>query len=64
MIEEDESCFEYKHAMKMVLYDDGVKVDFKLFSASKFWQEIHQKELPEDWDIGYQVLTDKDGITQ
>ena len=30
MIEEDESCFNHKHAMKMLLYEDGVKVDFKL----------------------------------
>ncbi|MBO9674899.1 MAG: AadS family aminoglycoside 6-adenylyltransferase [Sphingobacteriaceae bacterium] len=64
MIEEDESCFDNKHAMKMVLYDDGVKVDFKLYSISKFIEETQQKELPEDWDIGYKVLIDKDGITQ
>ena len=36
MIEEDESCFNHKHAMKMLLYEDGVKVDFKLYSKSKF----------------------------
>ena len=35
MIEEDESCFNHKHAMKMLLYEDGVKVDFKLYSKSK-----------------------------
>lgn len=64
MIEEDENCFEDKHAMKMVLYEDGVKVDFKLFSKSKFLKETEQKELPEDWDIGYKILIDKDGITK
>lgn len=64
MIEEDETCFDDKHAMKMVLYDDHVKVDFKLYSALKFSEEVRQKELPEDWDIGYKVLLDKDGITQ
>lgn len=64
MIEEDESCFDTKHAMKMVLYDDGVKVDFKLYSKSKFLKETQQKELPEDWDIGYKILVDKDGITK
>lgn len=64
MIEEDESCFDNKHAMKMVLYDDGVKVDFKLYSKSKFLKETQQKELPEDWDIGYKILVDKDGITK
>lgn len=64
MIEEDENCFDDKHAMKMILYEDGVKVDFKLYSKTKFVKETQQKELPEDWDIGYKVLIDKDGITQ
>lgn len=64
MIEEDETCFDLKHAMKMILYDDGVKVDFKLYSKANFLTEAVQNELPEDWDIGYKVLIDKDGITQ
>lgn len=64
MIEEDESCFNDKHAMKMVLYEDGVKADFKLYSKSNFIKETEQKELPEDWDIGYKILIDKDGITK
>lgn len=64
MVEEDESYFEYKHAMKMVLYADHTKVDFKLYSKSNFLEEVHQEHLPEDWDIGYKVLIDKEGITQ
>lgn len=34
MIEEDESCFNHKHAMKMLLYEDGVKVDLN-FTANQ-----------------------------
>jgi len=64
MVEEDESCFDGEHAMKMVLYDDYVKVDFKLYSKSNFLEEINQSKLCEDWDIGYQVLVDKEGLTQ
>ena len=64
MIEEDETCFDYKHAMKMVLYGDYVKVDFKLYSKSNFLKEVNQNELPKDWDIGYKVLIDKDEITK
>src|SRR5690554_7861274 len=30
MIQEDESCFNHKHEMKMLLYDDVVKVELKL----------------------------------
>ena len=64
MIEEDESCFNGKHAMKMVLYEDGIKADFKLYSKSNFIEETQQKKLPEDWDIGYKILIDKDGIAK
>lgn len=64
MIEEDESCFDGKHAMKMVLYEGGTKADFKLYNKSNFIEETEQKKLPEDWDIGYKILIDKDGITK
>jgi aminoglycoside 6-adenylyltransferase len=64
MIEEDETSFDGRHAMKMILYDDHVKVDFKLFSKDKFLKEVRLKELPEDWDIGYKVLIDKEEITK
>lgn len=64
MIEEDEIYFNEKHAMKMVLYDNYVKVDFKLYSKSNFLTEINRNELPNDWDIGYKILIDKDKITQ
>lgn len=40
-VEEDESAFEGKHAMKMVLYKDHVKVDFKLYSKSHFLLEVN-----------------------
>ena len=30
MIEEEESCFKDKEGMKMVVYEEGVKVDFKV----------------------------------
>jgi len=64
MIEEDESYFDSKHAMKMVLYTDHIKVDFKLYSKPNFLEEVRQSPLCEDWDIGYQVLLDKEGITE
>ncbi|PRA97744.1 aminoglycoside adenylyltransferase [Chryseobacterium sp. MYb7] len=64
MIEEDDSVFEGKHAMKMVLYKDHVKVDFKLYQVSEFIEEINEENLPEDWDVGYKVLLDKDNLTK
>jgi aminoglycoside 6-adenylyltransferase len=62
-IAEAEDAFDGQHAMRMVLYDDHVKVDFKLYSIPKFLEEVNKDELPEDWDIGYKVLIDKDQLT-
>lgn len=64
MIEEDETFFDGKHAMKMVLYEDHVKVDFKLYQKSEFLKEAQAETLSEDWDVGYKVLVDKDHLTQ
>ncbi|SMC86227.1 aminoglycoside 6-adenylyltransferase [Chryseobacterium sp. YR221] len=64
MIEEDDTVFEGRHAMKMVLYRDHVKVDFKLYQVSEFMEEVQKGALPEDWDVGYKVLIDKDGLTK
>lgn len=63
-VEEDETYFDGKHAMKMVLYDDHVKVDFKLYKRSTFLEDIQADELHEDWDVGYKVLLDKDSLTR
>lgn len=64
MIEEDDRVFEGKHAMKMVLYRDHVKVDFKLYQKVDFLAEVQQESLPEDWDVGYKILVDKDDLTK
>lgn len=64
MIEENDHVFEGKHAMKMVLYKDHVKVDFKLYQVSEFVKEIETETLPDDWDVGYEVLIDKDSLTK
>lgn len=64
MIEENDTVFDGKHAMKMVLYKDHVKVDFKLYQVSEFCEEVKEERLPEDWDLGYKVLVDKDGLAK
>ena len=64
MVEEDDTVFDGKHAMKMVLYRDHIKVDFKLYQVKEFSEEICAEVLPDDWDLGYKVLVDKDGLTK
>ena len=61
--EESETYFSGVHAMKMVVYEDGIKVDFKLYSLPKFVGDMQKSELPYDWDIGYKVMIDRDNIT-
>lgn len=63
IIEESAEAFDGIHAMKIVLYSDHVKVDFKLYGTREFNQEVQSEAFPEDWDVGYNVLVDKDGIT-
>lgn len=63
MVEEDETVFDGQYAMKMVLYEDGVKVDFKLYHKAAFLNAVNSDDLPEDWDVGYRVLVDKEELT-
>lgn len=50
-------------AIKMILYEDHIKVDFKLHNKVDFLKEINQEKLPYDLDIGYEILIDKEGIS-
>jgi aminoglycoside 6-adenylyltransferase len=45
-------------------YVDGTKIDFTLWQIQTLQQVIEAPELPPDLDIGYQILLDKDDITQ
>lgn len=63
MVAENEDAFDGLHAMRMVLYEDHTKIDFKLYSTAKFREAVLAAELQQDWDIGYQVMIDKDGLT-
>ncbi|MCY1497459.1 Aminoglycoside 6-adenylyltransferase [compost metagenome] len=64
MIVENEDAFEGRHAMRMVFYEDYTKVDFKIYSVENFLEDVAADELQEDWDVGYVVLLDKDGLTK
>lgn len=49
---------------QLVLYSDGVRIDFSIYTLSEFLRETGQSSLPEHWNIGYKILLDKDGVTQ
>jgi aminoglycoside 6-adenylyltransferase len=44
-------------------YEDGTKIDFSLWPVELLRRIVADPELPEDLDIGYMVLLDKDGMT-
>jgi aminoglycoside 6-adenylyltransferase len=46
-----------------VVYEDGVKVDYTFWPDALLERVGEADELPEDLDVGYRVLLDKDGRT-
>jgi len=63
IIKEDEQAFNGEFAMRMVIYADYIKIDFRIHTVVKFHEQILKKQLPDDWDIGCKVLIDKDSMT-
>ena len=46
-----------------VVYSDGVKVDYTIWPDALLERVAEAEALPEELDVGYQVLLDKDGRT-
>lgn len=46
-----------------VVYSDGVKVDYTLWPDELLERVADEAALPEDLDVGYRVLVDKEGRT-
>jgi aminoglycoside 6-adenylyltransferase len=46
-----------------VIYEDGVKVDYTVWPDALLEQVTEEAALPEDLDVGYRVLLDKDART-
>jgi aminoglycoside 6-adenylyltransferase len=45
-------------------YDDGIKIDFTLWPVGLLRGIAEQAELPDELDVGYRVLVDKEGLAQ
>jgi len=43
-------------------YEDGLKIDFTLWPVELLRRTAAEPELPEEFDAGYRVLLDKDGL--
>lgn len=53
----------FKSLTQLVLYQDGVRIDFQLYSVSEFIKRTRLTSIPKHWDVGYKILLDKDGVT-
>jgi len=63
-----EPCQLYKnkkeYPTRLVIYKDGLQVDFSLWDLDYLNYLIQQEQLPVDYNLGYKVLLDKDGLTK
>jgi aminoglycoside 6-adenylyltransferase len=52
-----------KSYTRLVLYDDGVRIDFQIYQVEVLLRIMREPILPSNLEIGYKVLLDKDGLT-
>lgn len=48
----------------VVQFEEGLKIDFSLWPPEMLRRAARQDPLPPEFDAGYQVLLDKDGLTE
>ena len=52
----------YEIPTRLTIFEDTIKVDFSFHPLQSLHALINQKKLPDAYNIGYQILLDKDGI--
>lgn len=50
--------------VRLVLYDDGTKIDYSVWPVEELGRIARAAALPESLDVGYSVLVDKDGLAR
>jgi aminoglycoside 6-adenylyltransferase len=53
-----------KWSANVVQFEEGLKIDFTLWPVEMLKKIGQQEALPAEFDAGYQVLLDKDGLTE
>lgn len=56
-------CVNEDFKLRMVIYKDYIRIDFRIYSVKDFKQIITQAKLSKNLDNGYEILVDKDEIT-
>ena len=54
---------EFEHSGNVIQYEDGLKIDFTLWLVGLFQRIVAAPELLDELDAGYQILLDKDRLT-
>lgn len=54
---------DYETYGNIVQYEDGLKIDFTLMPVGLLKRIAGEAALPDEFDAGYRVLLDKDGLT-
>ena len=52
-----------KWSANVVQFEEGLKIDFTLWPVEMLRKVSQQETLPQEFDAGYRVLLDKDGLT-
>jgi aminoglycoside 6-adenylyltransferase len=58
-----ESDGEHLHSGNVVQFESGLKIDFTLLQVEILKQIAAAPHLPAEYDAGYRILLDKDGLT-
>jgi aminoglycoside 6-adenylyltransferase len=53
---------DYKIPTRLTIFDEYFKVDFSFHPMKELQKMIDDKKIPDDYNIGYEVLLDKDGL--
>jgi aminoglycoside 6-adenylyltransferase len=59
-----ESEYGYPKSGYVIQFEDGLKIDFTLWSVEILQQVVAEPELQPELDAGYRVLLDKDRLTE
>jgi aminoglycoside 6-adenylyltransferase len=59
-----EDIIAYAKGGYVVQFEDGLKIDFTLWSVEILQAVVAQPALPDELDAGYRVLLDKDHLTE
>lgn len=59
-VKEKVLCCGKTHPSRLVIFEGGIKVDFSFLSITALDEIVRSNPLPDDYNIGYKILLDKE----